>query len=96
YNHPGGFVEITSRKKSNQIVIEFQDNGFGISAQQQTHIFERFYRGETGKKNGNGKGLGLAIAAHIITLHNGKIEIESALGNGSTFRIFLHAVDSVK
>ncbi len=96
YNHPGGFVEITSRKKSNQIVIEITDNGPGISAQQQTHIFERFYRGDAGKKNNNGKGLGLAIAAHIINLHNGGIEVESALGNGSTFRIFLHAVDSVK
>jgi signal transduction histidine kinase len=92
YNHPGGFVEILSRKKSNQIVIEIKDNGPGISEQQQTHIFERFYRGDAGKKNNNGKGLGLAIAAHIVNLHNGGIEVESNLGNGSTFRIYFLTV----
>ncbi len=92
YNHPGGFVEILSRKKSNQIVIEIKDNGPGISEQQQTHIFERFYRGDAGKKSNNGKGLGLAIAAHIINLHNGGIEVESNLGNGSTFRIYFQAI----
>lgn len=89
YNHPGGFVEISSRKKSDQIIIDIQDNGTGISEQQQTHIFERFYRGDAGRKNNNGKGLGLAISAHIINLHNGKIKIESVIGKGSTFRIFL-------
>lgn len=89
FNHPGGFVEISSRKKSDQIIIDIQDNGTGISEQQQTHIFERFYRGDAGRKNNNGKGLGLAISAHIINLHNGKIKIESVIGKGSTFRIFL-------
>jgi len=92
YNQTGGFVEISAIKKSNQIVIEIQDNGIGISVQQQTYIFERFYRGAASKRNNNGKGLGLAISAHIINLHNGRIEVDSALGKGSTFRIFLQVI----
>jgi signal transduction histidine kinase len=89
YNHPGGFVEISARKADNQVVIEVQDNGIGISESQQSHIFERFYRAEAGTANHNGKGLGLAITAHIIALHNGQIEIKSELGKGSVFRIYL-------
>jgi len=90
YNHPGGFVEISSRKENNQVVIEIRDNGIGISNKQQTHIFERFYRvKENESNNHSGKGLGLDITAHIIGLHHGKISIESALGKGSTFKIYL-------
>lgn len=90
YNHPGGMVTIMSRKTDGKIMIEIQDNGFGISEEQQAHIFERFYRVKNiEKKQNNGKGLGLSIAAHIIKLHNGTIEIESTLGVGSIFRITL-------
>lgn len=89
YNHPGGFVEISACKADNQIIIEIKDNGIGISEGQQAHIFERFYRAEAGTTNHNGKGLGLAITAHIIALHNGRIEIKSELGKGSIFQIFL-------
>jgi signal transduction histidine kinase len=90
YNHPGGVVKIASRRENNQGIVEIQDNGIGISEQQQAHIFKRFYRvKEAARYYQNGKGLGLAITAHIISLHNGKIGIESTLGKGSTFRITL-------
>ena len=89
YNHPGGFVEVSAYKADNQVIIEIKDNGIGISESQQSHIFERFYRAEAWTTNHNGKGLGLAITAHIIALHNGRIEIKSELGKGSTFRIYL-------
>ncbi len=90
YNHPGGFVKLSSRKENNLVIIEIQDDGIGISEQQQAHIFERFYRGkEAANNNHKGKGLGLAITAHIINLHNGKIELESIKETGSTFCIFL-------
>ena len=88
YNRPGGFVELSAHKRQDQIVIEVQDNGLGISSQQQMHLFKRFYRNpETTGHNGGGRGLGLAIAAHIANLHNGKISVNSTLGEGSTFRI---------
>jgi signal transduction histidine kinase len=89
YNHPGGFVEISACKADNQVIIDIKDNGIGISESQQTHIFKRFYRAEAGTTNHNGKGLGLAITAHIIALHNGRIEIKSEFGKGSIFRIYL-------
>ncbi len=85
-------MEILSRKKINQMAIEIKDNGPGISEQHQTHIFERFYCGDTSKKNYNGKGLGLGVAAHIVNLNNEGIEVESNLGNGSTFRIYFLTV----
>ena len=89
YNHSGGFVEISACKADSQVIIEIKDNGIGISESQQSHIFERFYRAEAGTANQNGKGLGLAITAHIIALHYGRIEIKSELGKGSIFQIYL-------
>ena len=90
YNHPGGSVDISCHNEGKQVVIEVQDNGMGIDEKDQAHIFERFYRGrEVHANNHNGKGLGLAITAHIIRLHQGQIEIESRQGVGSTFRVFL-------
>jgi signal transduction histidine kinase len=89
YNHPGGFVEVSARKENSQVIIEVQDNGAGISEYQLAHIFERFYRAEAGALYHNGKGLGLAIMAHIIALHNGKIEVKSESGKGSIFTIRL-------
>jgi signal transduction histidine kinase len=89
FNHPGGYVEISALKGDYQVIIEIKDNGIGISESQQSHIFERFYRAEAGTANQNGKGLGLAITAHIIALHYGRIEIKSELGKGSIFQIYL-------
>ncbi|HEU6447004.1 MAG TPA: ATP-binding protein [Verrucomicrobiae bacterium] len=66
--------------------IQIQDNGAGISKENQTHLFEPFF---TTKKNGTG--LGLAISQRIIGEHHGKIEAESVPGKGSTFTISLPA-----
>lgn len=89
YNHKGGFVELSAYKNENQIIIEVHDNGSGIAEEQQFHIFDRFYRAESRTTNHNGKGLGLAITAQIIALHNGRIEVKSELGKGSVFYITL-------
>lgn len=89
YNHPGGFVEVSAQKTEHQVIIEVQDSGIGISKDQLAHIFERFYRTETGVINHDGKGLGLAITAHIVALHNGRIEVKSEVAKGSVFTIFL-------
>ncbi len=90
YNRPGGFVEILCHYEECQVVIEIRDNGVGITDKDKAHIFERFYRGiENPVIHNNGKGLGLAITAHIINLHQGRIEIESRQGLGSIFRVYL-------
>jgi len=78
-------TEIRHDKKILQVQI--QDNGAGISKENQTHLFEPFF---TTKKNGTG--LGLAISQRIIIEHHGKIEVQSQSGKGSTFAISLPAV----
>jgi signal transduction histidine kinase len=70
------------------------DTGPGISAEDQSHLFERFYRGQAGRESGApGTGLGLAIAQEIVTRHYGRIEVKSAgvPGKGATFTVWLPA-----
>ncbi|NIW43974.1 MAG: hypothetical protein GWN30_04155, partial [Gammaproteobacteria bacterium] len=64
----------------------------GIPSEDLPHVFERFYRGEksrTRSRDGKGFGLGLSIAYWIIRNHGGSIEVESTMGEGSTFSILL-------
>jgi two-component system phosphate regulon sensor histidine kinase PhoR len=90
YNHPRGFVKISIHSDGKWVVVEVHDNGIGISNADQAKIFDRFYRAKKEhEENVQGKGLGLAIAKHIVELHHGRIEVESELGMGSKFRIYL-------
>lgn len=68
--------------------VEVADNGMGISEDDLPHVFEKYYRG---KKTGSvmGTGLGLAIVKAVALAHGGTVEVVSALGKGSTFRILL-------
>jgi PAS domain S-box-containing protein len=68
------------------VEIQIQDNGIGIPKELQTKIFEPFF---TTKEVGKGTGLGLSMVYEIIQKHQGRIELESELGKGSTFRILL-------
>lgn len=83
-------VEISLEKRDKHAVIAVRDFGIGIPAEHRPRLFERFYRvhKERSQKLG-GTGLGLAIVKHIAQLHGGTATVESAPGNGSTFRIFL-------
>ncbi len=90
YTPDGG--EITARlcEQEQQILIEVQDSGIGISEKDLPHIFESFYRGDKARNtNTGGTGLGLAMAQKIVELHHGSIEVESKLEQGSMFRIYL-------
>ena len=69
-------------------VIKLKDTGDGISKEEQKLIFERFYRSDKARTCG-GTGLGLSIAKWIVDVHNGKVEVESEPGKGSTFTITL-------
>ncbi len=94
YNHPGGFVEVVIHNDNNKVIVEVRDNGIGITNEDQSKIFERFYRVNKRQVDGiYGKGLGLAIVKHIVELHQGNIDVESELGAGSTFRISLPKCD---
>ena len=64
------------------------DQGGGISAEHLPRIFERFYRVDPSRsREQGGTGLGLAIVKHIMQAHQGRAEVESRLGQGSTFRL---------
>ena len=90
YNRPGGEVKISARASGSQVVIEIKDNGIGISKADQQRIFERFYRVDKSRSRAQGgSGLGLAIVKKIVEEHGGTVSVESAPGEGSTFRVTL-------
>src|SRR5574344_713381 len=88
YNNPGGKVSISVSKRDGWTRLTVKDNGIGIPASEQQRIFERFYRVDKSRsKATGGTGLGLAIVKHIVEIHDAKIELDSALGVGTTINI---------
>ncbi|WP_321288141.1 HAMP domain-containing sensor histidine kinase [uncultured Sunxiuqinia sp.] len=80
-------VRVRIRKKAKQIWIEVEDNGIGISAKNQKHIFEQFYRVTEGDlaHKAKGSGLGLNLVKRIMKAHGGSVVVRSKLEEGSTF-----------
>jgi two-component system, OmpR family, phosphate regulon sensor histidine kinase PhoR len=75
---------------SGQAVLEVSDNGGGIARGEHRRIFEKFYRiDDRLSRSREGSGLGLAIAKHIVRAHRARIEVDSAVGRGSKFRVLL-------
>ncbi len=93
YNQPEGRVAVRLAAEGDLIVLEVADTGIGISADAIARLFERFYRVDKGRsRDEGGTGLGLAIVKHAAQLHGGRVEVESDLGRGSTFRVELPIV----
>jgi len=91
YTHEGE-VRVRTFHENGCICLEVGDTGIGIAPEDQPHLFERFYRGIHARQSKiHGTGLGLAIAKEIVGLHEGHIEFQSAVGKGSTFRVWLPA-----
>jgi len=90
YTNIGGEVTLTIKRDDNakHIIIQVQDTGEGISEEHLPYLFQPFYRGDK-HNDKKGAGLGLSITKEIVTLHNGTIDVESVLGDGSTFIITL-------
>jgi heavy metal sensor kinase len=85
-----GKVELRSVNGSKQIVITVQDSGVGVAPEDQSRIFERFYRADKARSRElGGSGLGLSIAEWITQQHHGSIRVESKLGRGSSFHVEL-------
>ncbi|MEP6613651.1 MAG: HAMP domain-containing sensor histidine kinase [Mucilaginibacter sp.] len=83
-------IEVFISKRNKNIIIEIKDRGLGIPPNMLPIIFTPFSKaGRTGLKGEQSTGLGLSIVKQIIEKHNGKIEVESEVGKGSTFRIVL-------
>ncbi len=97
YTPPGGRVTLlTGLEQEDEtiwVTIRMEDTGVGISPNELALVFDRFYRGSAGRQTGaGGTGLGLAITKEIVTRLDGKIAVQSELGKGSTFTVWLKAV----
>jgi two-component system phosphate regulon sensor histidine kinase PhoR len=88
FNRPGGNIRITTKSSGEAVSIEVTDTGIGIAREDLPHIFERFYKGDKSRA-GQGSGIGLAIAKHVVESHGGNIQVESEEGKGTTFTINL-------
>lgn len=90
YTRQDGKISIKTLQEDEMLVIKVEDNGIGISKDDQIRIFERFYRVEKGRSRKlGGTGLGLAISKEIIVAHHGEISIESEIASGSQVTIKL-------
>ena len=90
YTPSPGSVRLSFEHRGEKAVLTVQDSGVGIAEEDQSKVFERFYRADKarGRERG-GAGLGLAIAQWIVGQHRGSISLESRLGSGATFRVEL-------
>lgn len=84
----GGTITVRAYQRRNTIVVEVQDTGVGIPPEEQSRLFERFYKSDKARRS-EGTGLGLAIAKNIVLSHGGQISVESTPGEGATFTFSL-------
>ncbi|HMN61979.1 MAG TPA: ATP-binding protein, partial [Anaerolinea sp.] len=91
YTPTGGLVSINLERVEDRARVIVTDTGPGIPAEDLTHIFERFYRGEKSRSRsmGSGFGLGLSIAYWIVRNHGGSIDVNSVEGQGTSFCVWL-------
>ena len=88
-------VGVTDDDAGRWAFVEVADEGPGLSADQRTRVFERFYRAESSRSRARagqslgGTGLGLSIVAALVAAHDGRVEVESEPGEGATFRVLL-------
>lgn len=89
YSPEGGAVDVSLRRVGQETIIEVHDHGLGISQDDQRRLFEPFRRLGLSREAIPGVGLGLFIVRRIVEAHGGRIDVESAVGQGSTFRVIL-------
>ncbi len=85
-----GEITITAKEDGSYLFVSIKDSGIGISELDQEFIWERFYKVDRGRsKQNKGTGLGLAIVKKLVELHDGKITVESQIGKGTIFNIWI-------
>ncbi len=84
----GKQVEFEFTNTSTQIIISIKDEGIGMSSEDIEKVFDNFHRGSN-VENIKGTGVGMSVVKRCVDLHNGKIQVESKLGNGTRIRVFL-------
>lgn len=90
YNRPGGQVTVRGLRQGDCVILAVTDTGIGIPPDSVDRIFERFYRVDKGRSRElGGTGLGLSIVKHIASLYGGTVQVDSVLGEGTTFTVRL-------
>lgn len=88
YNKEGGSVEVSVGESDNNVILSVSDTGIGITLDNQSRVFERFYRvDKSHSKETGGTGLGLSIVKHTVQYLNGKISLESTVGKGTKISV---------
>jgi two-component system OmpR family sensor kinase len=88
---PDARVTVRTRRRDGHAVVEVADEGPGLSPADAARVFERFYRADPSRTRGSGggTGLGLSIVAALTAAHGGTVEVQTAPGEGATFRVVL-------
>lgn len=86
----GGSVRVDLHQQGDKVEFKISDTGIGIAEEDQSHVFERFFKADKSRKPSiKGSGLGLSIVKKIVDMHNGTIGVQSKLGTGTTFTVSL-------
>ena len=89
YTEDGGEI-VVSAEKGDGVVVSVQDSGAGIPEEDLPYVFDRFWKGDKSRSRASGgSGLGLAIARQFVQAHGGEIQVESKMGEGTTFLVSL-------
>lgn len=92
FSHDGDLVEVVALREADEVVVSISDHGIGIPANEQGQVFTRFFRSRNAEERSiNGSGLGLAIVANIVDRHDGRVDITSVEGIGTTVTVRLPA-----
>lgn len=92
YTPAGGRVAVRWGRADGMAMVEVADTGIGIPEEHLPRVFERFHRVDKARsRDHGGTGLGLAIVKHLVQVFEGRVEVESRVGEGTTFRIYLPA-----
>lgn len=90
YTPTGGTITVSVNQVQDQVALKISDTGIGIPAEHLPRLFERFYRVDKARSRDlGGTGLGLAIVKHIVHAHGGKISVQSVIGKGTEFTVWL-------
>jgi signal transduction histidine kinase len=91
YTPEEGTVRLSAEAEEDQVILRIADSGPGIPPADQPYLFDKFFRGSNIEDSTPGTGLGLSIVKSIVDHHDGRIWVDSTLGEGSTFTVVLPA-----
>ncbi len=94
YTERNGRVDVRVQRAGRHAILEVEDTGIGIAPDDQRNVFTRFWRGEKSRsRTTGGAGIGLAIVQELVRAHDGTVDVESAVGRGSLFRVIFVGTD---